>query len=211
MTNNTNLSQAELDEIETVTLSDYNDNAESFWQGTKDHDVSQNISAFLDALPNGGALDILDFGCGPGRDLMTFKTLGHNPTGLDGSLEFCRMAEAYSGCQVLNQTFLSLDLPEGSLDGIFCNASLFHVPSGELPQVLNTFVRALRPGGILFTSSPRGNAEGWSGVRYGNYMEFELTQQYLVSAGFRVLDHYYRPQGLPIEQQRWLAVVSQKL
>ncbi len=29
-----------LDEIETVTLDHYNQNAEAFWNGTKDHDVT---------------------------------------------------------------------------------------------------------------------------------------------------------------------------
>ncbi|MBL4638085.1 MAG: SAM-dependent methyltransferase, partial [Proteobacteria bacterium] len=61
-------SQAALDEIERVTLAHYESNAESFWQGTRGHDVSQNIAAFLQALPQDTALELLDFGCGPGRD-----------------------------------------------------------------------------------------------------------------------------------------------
>ena len=34
-----------LREISRVTLGHYNDNAESFQDGTRDHDVSQNVSA----------------------------------------------------------------------------------------------------------------------------------------------------------------------
>ena len=86
-------SSSQLDEIESITLGHYNANAESFWLGTKDHDVSQNINAFLQALPKDKALDILDFGCGPGRDLSTFKKMGHKPVGLDGSGEFCTLAK----------------------------------------------------------------------------------------------------------------------
>jgi len=41
----------DLDEIEEFTIAHYEDNAESFQVGTKDHDVSQNIDAFLSALP----------------------------------------------------------------------------------------------------------------------------------------------------------------
>lgn len=199
-----------IDDIQKITLGHYESNAESFWIGTRDHDVSQNINAFLHALPKAKALDVLDLGCGPGRDLMTFKNLGHRPTGLDGSLTFCDMARQHSGCPVLNQSFLTLDIGEGSFDGIFANASLFHVPSQELPQVLSACYRALRSDGVLFTSNPRGNAEGWQGERYGHYMEIEKSQFYLEQAGFRLLHHYYRPEGQPRHLQPWLAIVCQR-
>ncbi len=201
----------DLDDIEKVTLAHYDNSAESFWQGTKDHDVSQNIEAFLNALPEDVALDILDFGCGPGRDVHTFKTLGHNPVGLDGSLSFCEMARKHSACPVLHQQFLSLDLQENTFDGIFANASLFHVPSKELPRVLLELNRALRPNGILFTSNPRGNVEGWNGQRYGHYMELEVSKKFMETAGFEIIHYYYRPEGLPCEQQPWLAIVSKAL
>ena len=203
--------QIDLDEIESVTLSHYESNAESFWQGTRDHDVSQNIRAFLQALPRDKALDILDLGCGPGRDVHTFKSLGHNPVGLDGSKTFCQMAQQHSGCRTLHQQFLKLELETNCFDGIFANASLFHVPSQELPRILGELHRALRPGGILFTSNPRGNAEGWQGQRYGHYMELETSKTYLVQSGFKIIHHYYRPEGKPRDQQPWLAIVSKAL
>jgi len=201
----------DLNEIEKVTLSHYENSAESFWQGTRDHDVSQNIQAFLQALPKDKPLDILDFGCGPGRDIHTFKTLGHNPIGLDGSKAFCEMAKKHSACPTLNQQFLNLELEENSFDGIFANASMFHIPSQELPRVLKELHSALRTGGILFSSNPRGNAEGWQGQRYGHYMEIETSEAYLEKAGFKVIHHYYRPENKPLEQQPWLAMVSEAL
>ncbi|MDD5577704.1 MAG: class I SAM-dependent methyltransferase [Methylobacter sp.] len=200
-----------LEEIETLTLGHYNQHAAAFWQGTKDHDVAQNYEAFLAPFPAGKKLDILDFGCGPGRDISYFQSLGHRPTGLDGSEMFCRMASRYTGCTVLHQTFLNLALPRQAFDGIFANASLFHVPSGELPRVLDELQDALRPGGILFSSNPRGNNEGWSGQRYGHYMELEASKAYLEQADFEVLHHYYRPFGKPIHEQPWLAIVCRSV
>ncbi len=202
--------QAALDEIETYTLDHYEKNAEAFWVGTRDHDVSQNIEAFLQALPKEKSLDVLDFGCGPGRDVLTFKSLGHRPIGLDGSPAFCQMAREYTGCTVLHQPFLALELGNNRFDGIYANASLFHVPSQEFPKVLDVLYKALRLGGILFSSNPRGNDEGWQGQRYGFYMEFDTHKAYLEQAGFDILEHYYRPKGKPPEQQPWLAIVSQK-
>ncbi|MBL4607894.1 MAG: methyltransferase domain-containing protein [Pseudomonadales bacterium] len=196
--------------IESITLDDYAQRADLFWLRTKDHDVSQNYEAFLSAMPDKKGLDILDFGCGPGRDLHYFSQQGHHPVGLDGCKPFCEQAREYSGCEVIEQSFFSLNLEAGLFDGIFANASLFHVPGAELPRVLEEFKKALRPGGILFTSSPRGNSEGWSGNRYGCFMELKEYQEYLSRAGFSVLSHYYRPKDKPRAEQPWLAVVSKK-
>lgn len=203
------LSPDDLITITSSTLKHYGSHAESFWLGTKDHDVSQNYAALLEALPQRTGLRILDFGCGPGRDLMYFKSMGHLPTGLDGSAAFCEMARSHSGCPVLHQNFLELNLGKNAYDGVFANASLFHVPKQELVSVLMALRDALVPQGILFSSNPRGSDEGWSGERYGAYMESQEYTRLLQAAGFSVLNHYYRPQGLPRDQQPWLAVVSQ--
>ena len=205
-----NKSLVDLEEIEKFNIAHYEESAESFRIGTQDHDVSQNIAALLDALPKGKTHDILDFGCGPGRDLCVFKELGHRPIGLDGSKEFCKMAEKQSGCRTLNQQFLKLNLKENSYDGIFANASLFFIPSQELPRVLKQLHVSLRNGGILFSSNPRGNVEGWQGQTYGHYMEFEASELFLNQSGFKILKHYYRPEGKPKEEQPWLAIVSQR-
>ena len=203
-------SAVDLVEIERLNIAHYDENAESYRIGTKDHDVSQNIDALLDALPKEKTLDILDFGCGPGRDMYVFKSMGHRPVGLDGSKEFCKMAEQQSGCPTLNQQFLKLELEENRYDGIFANASLFTVPSQELSRVLKELHSALRKDGILFSSNPRGNAEGWQGQRYGHYMEFEASETFLQQSGFKIIKHFYRPEGIPREHQQWLAIVSQR-
>lgn len=201
----------QLQEIETVTLKHYNLNAEAYWAGTKDHDVTQNYEAFLRPFLKDKKLDILDLGCGPGRDVSYFKALGHRPIGLDGSEVFCSMARAYTGCQILHQTFLNLDLPCNAFDGIFANASLFHIPSQALPSVLDDLHSTLREGGILFISNPRGDGEGWSGQRYGHYMQIDTSELFLTRAGFEILDFYFRPEGKPIHEQPWLAISAMKL
>jgi SAM-dependent methyltransferase len=204
------LTPSDLEQISHRTLEHYENRAADFWEGTKDHDVQQNYRALLGALPSGRPLDLLDFGCGPGRDLAYFKSLGHRAVGLEGSVNFCRMAREFSGCEVWQQDFLRLNLPPESFDGVFANASLFHVPSQELPRVLRELNAALRPGGILFSSNPRGAQEGWDGQRYGTFLEFEEFKTYVEAAGFEVKDHYYRPAGKPCTEQPWLAVVSRK-
>lgn len=198
----------ELEAIATGTLAHYEQNVESFWEGTRDHDVSQNIDALLRHITGEAPFTILDFGCGPGRDLKTFQRLGHTAIGLDGTAGFAERARIESGCEIWHQDFLQLDLPAAFFDGIFANASLFHVPSQELPRVLRQLHASLKPGGVLFSSNPRGNnQEGWNGSRYGAYHDLESWRAYLTAAGFSELLHYYRPPGLPLEQQPWLATV----
>ena len=202
---------ADLALISAKTLEHYDDRAAEFWEGTRDHDVSQNIEALLRHLRGAPPLRILDFGCGPGRDLAAFRALGHEPIGLEGSLRLAAMAREHSGREVWVQDFLALELPAGCFDGVFANASLFHVPRQELPRVLSELHAALKPGGVLFTSNPRGNnEEGWNRGRYGVYHDLQSWRAYLEAAAFSELEHYYRPAGLPIDQQPWLASVWRK-
>ena len=190
------------------TLEYYDRRAEEFWRGTRDHDVSQNIAELLRHLEGRPPFAILDFGCGPGRDLKVFADAGHVAVGLEGSPRFAAMARAHSGCEVWQQDFLALELPPARFDGVFANASLFHVPSRELPRVLRELRATLRPRGVLFSSNPHGsNEEGWSRGRYGVYHDLETWRRYLEDAGFAELNHYYRPSGLPRAQQPWLATV----
>jgi SAM-dependent methyltransferase len=201
----------ELAQTSSATLRHYNEHAESFWEGTRDHDVTQNRNALLQHLPGAGPFKILDFGCGPGRDLKAFQELGHEAIGLEGAPRFVQFARSFSGCEVWQQDFLELHLPPEFFDGVFANASLFHVPSQELPRVLRALWAALKPFGILFSSNPRGdNEEGWSGGRYGCYYNWETWRTLVTNAGFSEIIHYYRPPGVPREQQPWLASVWRK-
>lgn len=201
----------EPDKIAAATLAHYERNAEAFRAGTRDHDVSQNIAALLRRIEGEAPFAILDFGCGPGRDLKTLREMGHSAVGLDGAAEFVAMARAESGCEVWRQDFLKLDLPALRFDGVFANASLFHVPTRQLPRVLRQLHATLKPGGVLFSSNPRGtNEEGWNGGRFGAYHDLETWRGYLTTAGFIELEHYFRPAGLPMEQQPWLATVWRK-
>ena len=205
------LTSEDLERVAALTLAHYNQRADAFWEGTRDHDVSQNVAALLQYMEAPPPFAILDFGCGPGRDLKTFKQLGHSATGLEGAARLAAMARAYSGCEVLEQSFLELDLPGSHFDGVFANAALFHIPSQELPRVLVELRATLKPGGVLFSSNPRGDGqEGWHAGRYGAFHDLHAWRGYLCAAGFVELTHYHRPAGAPLEQQSWLASVWRK-
>jgi SAM-dependent methyltransferase len=205
------LSKEEISKASAVTVGHYDQRAEIFWRDTRDHDVSQNIEALLQVIVGAPPFRILDFGCGPGRDLKAFKDLGHQAIGLDGSARFAEMARNFSVCDVWHQDFLKLQLPPAYFDGIFANASLFHVPGQELPRVLKELYATLKPNGVLFSSNPRGdNQEGWNGERYGAYHDWPRWHELVTGTGFKEINHYYRPPGLPRKRQPWLASVWRK-
>jgi SAM-dependent methyltransferase len=122
------------------------------------------------------------------------------------------MARSYSGCEVWEQNFLAPQLPAARFDGVFANASLFHVPAQALPPVLRALHATLKPAGVLFSSNPRGHGEeGWNQGRYGAFWDLETWRRHLGAAGFVELEHYYRPDGIPVSQRPWLATVWRAL
>ena len=154
--------------------------------GTRHHDVSQNYAAFLEAIEGDPPYSILDLGCGPGRDLIHFRSLGHDAVGLDASQQFVAMARSHSQCEVLHQDFLAMQLPESRFDGIFANASLFHVPSQELQRVLLELFQTLKPRGVLFSSNPRGNnEEGFTDDRYACFFDLDTWRDYVTRPASR--------------------------
>ena len=197
--------------ISQKNIGHYDQNAVSYAEGTQGHDVSQNIDALLRAIKTEPPFHILDFGCGPGRDLQTFTKLGHIAIGLEGSQQAAQIARMKSDCKILVQDFFNLSLPDNTFDGIFANASLFHIPNNLLPKVLGNLWTCLKPNGILFSSNPRGNNEEcWYGDRFGSYHDLEGWRSFMNDAQFTEIEYFYRPAGLPIEQQPWLASVWKK-
>ncbi len=194
------------------TVEHYQKFAAAFHRGTQDHDVSQNVHALLKHIPGDPPFRILDLGCGPGRDLAYFKQLGHHPVGLDGCEAFVEMAHRLTGCTVWHQRFEQLILPQSSFDGVFANASLFHVPSQILGQVLTDLHQCLKPDGVLFASNPRGpDIESDQDERYAVFMSLPTWRTFVCQSGFSELEHYYRPAGKPRDQQPWLASVWRKV
>lgn len=203
-----------MEKHETITISEYQATADSFRDGTWDHDVSQNRNALIQAMPcNPGR--ILDLGCGPGRDITAFKAEGHEVIGLDATSAFVEMAKQATGCEVWQQTFLELNLPDQYFDGIFANASLLHVPQISMARVLRDLWKALVPEGALVMSMARGDSEGFVarplGQRFVSYWEYQTLAPVVQSAGYRVTDHYYRPPNLLLHEQTWIVIVAHKL
>lgn len=155
------------DDLIKLTLDYYNKNAEKFCAGTSDADISDHQNLFLTYLP--ATAHILDLGCGSGRDSRAFLDRGYQVDAIDGSEELCRLASELLGKPVEHRRFQDLDAI-GEYDGIWACASILHLNMRDLENVLIKISRALKPGGILYTSFKYGDFEGVRNGRYFNCM-----------------------------------------
>ena len=145
------------------TLDFYDQNAEEFASGTMAADMSETRSRFTAYIPPKGI--ILDFGCGSGRDTKAFLDSGFRVEAVDGSEELCALASAYTGITVNKMLFSELDAQE-RYDGIWACASILHLPRTELAEVIGKLEKALKHGGVLYTSFKYGEYEGMRNGRY---------------------------------------------
>lgn len=140
----------------TSTLSYYNQNATTFFTNTIGVDMSVLHDRFLSAVSAGG--NVLDAGCGSGRDSKVFLDRGYRVTAFDASHELARLAEEHTGLQVQVRSFIDVK-EQACYDGIWACASLLHVEKAELPTTLACLWNALKPGGVFYLSFKIGTGE----------------------------------------------------
>lgn len=145
------------------TLQYYNANAEAFDANTFVVDFSQIQQEFLNTLPAGA--QILDFGCGSGRDTKYFLEQGYKVDAIDGSAVLCKFASAHTGIKVRQMLFQELHAKE-KYDGIWACASILHVEKNELPDILQRMYNALKTDGTIYVSFKYGDFEGERNGRY---------------------------------------------
>lgn len=145
------------------TIDYYNKNAKQFISGTISADMHITQDKFLSYLkPNA---EILDFGCGSGRDTKYFTELGYQVTAIDGSEEICRLASEYTGIAVRRMMFQELsDIDK--YDGIWACSSILHLSGKEIEKVLIKMGEALKAYGVIYTSFKYGEFEGERKERY---------------------------------------------
>ena len=191
------------------TLYYYNQNAESFIQGTVSVDFKQTQDKFLQSLTG---KSILDFGCGSGRDTKYFIESGYAVTAIDGSEELCKSASAYTGIQVKHMLFQDLDEVD-CYDGIWACSSILHLPKEELKIVSQKMSRALKQNGIIYTSFKYGNFEGERNGRYFTDFTLDEFKDFISDVKDIAIEEYWitgdvRPGR---EDEKWLNLILRKI
>ncbi len=158
------------------TLDYYNSYADEFYKSTVNIDFTTMQEHFLSKLKKGS--NILDFGCGSGRDTKYFLEQGYNVEAIDGSAELCKLASEYTGIKVRNIFFQNLSEVD-KYDGIWACSSILHLSVGELFEVMRKMMIALRENGIIYTSFKYGIFEGERNGRYFTDMTEETFAEFL--------------------------------
>ncbi len=184
----------------------YDENAQEFFDGTVDADMSSHHDKFLKLMPENGR--ILDAGCGSGRDAKLFKDSGYDVTAIDGSVEMCRLAREFSGIDVKHMQFQEIDFIN-EFDGIWASASLLHVPSKELDSVLRKLKKALKENGILYASFKYGDFEGERNGRYFNDLIESAAIEIFEKNEFKVIETWITSDSRKgREDEKWTNILA---
>lgn len=145
------------------TLQYYNENADSFCDSTINADMHIQHNLFEKYLKENA--NILDFGCGAGRDTKYFLEKGYSVSAIDGSSELCKKAKDITGIDINNILFDEIEFEE-EFDGIWACASLLHIKFENLISIFNKIKKALKKNGVLYVSFKYGDFQGERKGRY---------------------------------------------
>ncbi|MCI9136075.1 MAG: class I SAM-dependent methyltransferase [Lachnospiraceae bacterium] len=196
-------------EIEN-TIAYYNSNAKDFAAGTISVAFEEMQKRFLDKLPEQAY--ILDFGCGSGRDTKYFLTKGCRVEAVDGSLEMCRLAGAYTGIHVRHMLFQDLEETE-RYDGIWACASILHLPKDSLRQVMKKMGKALQKNGIIYASFKYGDFQGERNGRFFTDMTEKSFADFLDEIeNLQIVEQWTTSDVRPGRgNEKWLNLILQKI
>lgn len=186
----------------------YNENADSFFEGSVNADMSDTRGRFTALLPEHGR--VLDAGCGSGRDSKAFLDAGFDVVSFDASKEMCKRATELTGREVRNMRFEDISFA-GEFDGIWACASLLHVPMTELPGIMRRMNRALKDGGIMYASFKYGDGSKMRGERRFSDFNEKSVVPLFEEAGFTVLHNEIGSDSRPGRgAEKWINVIGRK-
>jgi len=192
------------------TLSYYSENAEKFVEGTVNVDMGEFYKEFLAFIPDGSA--ILDAGCGSGRDTKYFLEQGYDVVAFDNCPEIVRIASNYTDHDIQLLSFSDVNFID-QFDGVWACASLLHVSSDKLPDVLLRLSKSLKPDGILYTSFKFGTEEVVRGERFfRDYTESSFDNLLKGLTYFKLLKYWVTSDLRPSRQdEKWLNIILRKV
>lgn len=137
----------------------YDVNAQDFISRADRLDPSDDLLEFTRKLAPGAR--ILDLGCGTGRDLKAFLSLGFDAHGLDGSAQLAEYSarRLSDPGRVRHQSFQDFNDAPGSWDGIWAMASLIHVPRNDRQDIFQKVLASLKPNGVFKAYFKYGDAD----------------------------------------------------
>lgn len=187
----------------------YDENASTFFKSTVNVDMAPLYKRFLPLFTDGG--QILDAGCGSGRDTKQFENMGYNVTAFDSSQKLCELASTYVGQSVLQLTFSEVDWHE-RFDAVWACASLLHLSEAQLIDAIHRLITALKVGGIMYCSFKWGNGERQKNGRYFIDMNEQRFHSLLAQiGGVELIELWETDDRRPMRKgDKWLNAILKK-
>ena len=161
---------------------------------------------------------ILDLGCGGGRDAKIFIKNGFKVTGIDASRVLINIAKK----EVPKATFKKMDLlklkfPVNSFDAIWAQAILLHLKRKDVPNVLKSLHKMLKPGGYIHINVKKGKGEEYvkeklSGghERFYTYFSEKEMIGLMKKQGFKIVQSDVLPDPHKRKGITWINIWGQK-
>lgn len=190
----------------------YNRYAVPYYEETVDASMEEVMKPFVELLSEESEnAEVLDLGCGSGRDTLLLEEYGFYVTPMDGSEEMCKLAEVNTDKEVLQMTYDEMEFDD-VFDGIWACASLIHLTEDEMRKVMKKLVQALKENGVLYFSVHRGDRDGiYHGLYFHDYNRRELQSLMEEYPELEVVD-IWTTQDVRSEKsdKLWLNVLARK-
>lgn len=121
----------------------------------------QDLPKFIRLLKKQNAQNILDLGCGTGRDVIALAKDDFNIYGLDISKRATKRtqqwlsAENLSGNIRIGNMHQSLPYADNTFDGVISIKAMHHATVADIKKLIHELERTMRPGGILMIEVPK--------------------------------------------------------
>jgi 2-polyprenyl-3-methyl-5-hydroxy-6-metoxy-1,4-benzoquinol methylase len=188
-----------------MTIEYYQQNADEFFNGTINVDMSNIYQHFTKDLPTSSL--ILDAGCGSGRDSKAFLGMGYKVEAFDASSEMVKRASKHTDLDVKHAVFddvIAID----KYDAIWCCASLLHVAESDLPATLAKLAAALKPNGIWYLSFKYGDTQREKdGRSFTDINEQRLTELISSLSNIDISSIWITEDNRPDRNEKWLNAI----
>ncbi len=194
------------------TLDFYNNQAENYFDETRNLILSTEISRFVKLCPKNSR--VLDIGPGSGRDLKEFSKAGLYAIGIDVSENMAHVASEYSNCEVFVSNVDNLPFKNNEFSGIWAKASLHHIPSSHIKKSMKEINRVQKKGGVFYSSVKIGQGEKLVDInnykRFYSFYSLEGYGKLLEGSGYRIFDIYVSKSINPKRPDDFINVFARK-
>lgn len=176
----------------------------------KDRELLDRLAAKVQSLG-----PICDMGCGPGEIARYLKDRGADALGVDLSPKMVEKARQLSpDIEFLQGDMMCLDAPDNTWGGIAAFYSIIHIPRDKVVEALRELRRVLKPDGLILVAFHIGSETLHVEDMWGKavsmdcyYFEPKQMEEYLISAGFEVIEAIERPPYPEVEYQSHRAYI----